>query len=192
MSGIGSLPAWVEETERRYRERRAERESWWRGLEREGVAGANAEGAIRERLSRSGMGDSRVRGIVENGFSERVLGKNDLMPVSYLALGLARARSVGRIHMRDSGGRSLGFGTGFLVSRRLLLTNNHVLESGRDASLGAVEFDFETLPRWHEGDPATEYERHRNQAIFEKQGNRNPLIDYPEWAGRIEFSIGLG
>lgn len=34
---------------------------------------------------------------------------------------------------------------------------------------------------WHANFAVTRYERHRNAAIFEKQGNRNPLIDYPEW-----------
>ena len=45
---------------------------------------------------------------------------------------------------------------------------------------------------WHNDHPVTEHERHRNAAIFEKQGNRNPLIDFPEWAGRIDFRPGLG
>ena len=44
---------------------------------------------------------------------------------------------------------------------------------------------------WHETAPVSDYERHRNATIFEKQGNRNPLIDHPDWARRIEFSKGL-
>jgi endonuclease I len=39
----------------------------------------------------------------------------------------------------------------------------------------------------HDAEPVSEYERHRNAAIFERQGNRNPLIDHPEWAARIDF-----
>jgi endonuclease I len=35
---------------------------------------------------------------------------------------------------------------------------------------------------WHEDDPVTEWERHRNAAIFERQGNRNPFIDHPALA----------
>lgn len=34
----------------------------------------------------------------------------------------------------------------------------------------------------------SEYERHRNAAIAEIQGNRNPLIDHPEWAREIDFA----
>src|SRR5215211_1012899 len=37
---------------------------------------------------------------------------------------------------------------------------------------------------WHEGDPVSDYERHRNYVIAALQGNRNPLIDHPEWAPR--------
>jgi endonuclease I/V8-like Glu-specific endopeptidase len=48
-----------------------------------------------------------------------------------------------------------------------------------------------TLLVWHARDSVGEYERHRNTAIFEKQGNRNPLIDYPSWATRIEFGLGI-
>ena len=48
------------------------------------------------------------------------------------------------------------------------------------------------LLSWHESNPVTNYERHRNMAIFEKQGNRNPLIDHPDWASRIDFRLGLG
>lgn len=49
-----------------------------------------------------------------------------------------------------------------------------------------------TLLRWHKEHPVTLYELHRNRAIEQKQGNRNPLIDHPEWAEKIDFSLGLG
>lgn len=55
----------------------------------------------------------------------------------------------------------------------------------------AQEFPEDRLPvllRWHEGEAVTEYELHRNAAIAELQGNRNPLIDHPEWARAIDFS----
>jgi endonuclease I len=50
---------------------------------------------------------------------------------------------------------------------------------------------LEVLLRWHEGDPPGEYEHHRNAAVFEAQGNRNPLVDEPAWAGRTDFTRGL-
>ena len=45
--------------------------------------------------------------------------------------------------------------------------------------------------KWHEAEPVSDYERHRNAAVFERQGNRNPLIDHPEWASKIAFADGL-
>jgi endonuclease G, mitochondrial len=47
------------------------------------------------------------------------------------------------------------------------------------------------LLEWHGDEPVSDYERHRNAAIFEKQGNRNPVIDHPDWAARIAFADGL-
>lgn len=58
-----------------------------------------------------------------------------------------------------------------------------------DVALSKMDMQrVQTLMRWHKGDPITEYELHRNQAIFEVQGNRNPFIDFPDWADEIDFS----
>jgi endonuclease I/V8-like Glu-specific endopeptidase len=57
------------------------------------------------------------------------------------------------------------------------------------------EYDEERLTMllaWHTREPPDEHERHRNAAIFEASGNRNPLIDFPDWAGKIAFAAGLG
>jgi len=35
---------------------------------------------------------------------------------------------------------------------------------------------------WHQQFPVSLYEKHRNLAIYDLQGNRNPFIDYPELA----------
>jgi endonuclease G, mitochondrial len=48
------------------------------------------------------------------------------------------------------------------------------------------------LLEWHQSNPVTEYELHRNQAIFARQGNRNPFIDFPEWAEKVDLTKGLG
>ena len=47
------------------------------------------------------------------------------------------------------------------------------------------------LLRWHIEDPVDDFERQRNQVIFEYQGNRNPFIDYPEFVERIWGPITL-
>jgi endonuclease G len=44
---------------------------------------------------------------------------------------------------------------------------------------------------WHRQEPVDEYERHRNTAIVDTQGNRNPLIDHPEWAERVDFEASF-
>ena len=54
------------------------------------------------------------------------------------------------------------------------------------------EARIQTLVAWHKASPPGDYERHRNAAIREKQGNRNPLIDFPDWVDRIAFTEGLG
>lgn len=55
----------------------------------------------------------------------------------------------------------------------------------------AREFPEDRLPvllKWHEDEAVSEYEMHRNAAIAAIQGNRNPLIDHPEWARAIDFT----
>lgn len=74
---------------------------------------------------------------------ERILDGNDLIPVNYLEAGQRAARSVCRIQIRRRNGRNAGFGTGFLVSPTLLLTNHHVLESEEMVIRSLAEFDFE-------------------------------------------------
>ncbi len=39
--------------------------------------------------------------------------------------------------------------------------------------------DTKLLLDWHQNFPPTLYEKHRNQAIYDIQGNRNPFIDFP-------------
>lgn len=48
------------------------------------------------------------------------------------------------------------------------------------------------LLAWHETNPVGDWERHRNAAVFEVQGNRNPLIDNPQWARRLPFQTAFG
>ncbi|WP_027410320.1 endonuclease I family protein [Anoxybacteroides tepidamans] len=51
------------------------------------------------------------------------------------------------------------------------------------------KIDILLLVRWHKQFPVTIYEKHRNQAIFLIQGNRNPFIDVPQLAERMMFPI---
>ncbi|MFJ7941162.1 DNA/RNA non-specific endonuclease [Peribacillus sp. NPDC096622] len=74
---------------------------------------------------------------------EGLFGESDLFPVSFLERGLKAAKPVCRIEVRDRIGSVLGYGTGFLVSPTLLLTNNHVLENEDMALFSLVQFNYE-------------------------------------------------
>jgi len=69
---------------------------------------------------------------------ERIIGQSQLMSSYFLHLGAERARAIGRI-VTEGG---VGFGTGFLISTRLLMTNNHVLENEGIAARCRVQFDY--------------------------------------------------
>lgn len=51
--------------------------------------------------------------------------------------------------------------------------------------------DISKLLEWHEQYPVTDYELHRNEVIGQKQGNRNPFIDFPELASKVDFREGF-
>jgi endonuclease I len=51
--------------------------------------------------------------------------------------------------------------------------------------------EIDILIQWANQQAPDRFEMHRNEAIFEVQGNRNPLIDFPEWVDLIDFSRGL-
>ncbi|AIQ48530.1 endonuclease I [Paenibacillus sp. FSL R7-0273] len=52
------------------------------------------------------------------------------------------------------------------------------------------KLDVNVLLKWHKDFPPNlKYEKHRNQEIYKIQGNRNPFIDLPELADRIDFSM---
>lgn len=101
-----------------------------------------------EAFSRTGttlkanIGPSRT-GRIEPNRLERAIGKNDLVEVSFLERGLRVARTVGRIWVGAGGDRPAAWGTGFLISPRLLMTNHHVLEDKSIAHRSQVEFDYE-------------------------------------------------
>ena len=74
---------------------------------------------------------------------ERIIRGNDLQDVNYLARGSRASKSIGRVWIRQPSGSLYGFGTGFLIGRNILLTNNHVLENADWADRSEVEFEFE-------------------------------------------------
>lgn len=74
---------------------------------------------------------------------ERVIGETrDFLAIEFLEGGIEASRSVGRIVTRLPGNRS-AFGTGFMVSPNLLMTNHHVLTTAATAQLSGVDFNFQ-------------------------------------------------
>jgi endonuclease G len=67
---------------------------------------------------------------------ETVLGDRDFLPARWLREGAAAADTVGRVTT------PAGFGTGFLVTPWLLMTNNHVLTDATMAEQSAVTFRY--------------------------------------------------
>jgi V8-like Glu-specific endopeptidase len=70
---------------------------------------------------------------------ERVIGtESTLVPISYLEVGLLKARSVAKIRRADGSA-----GSGFLTGDDLLITNNHVLPDGPTARAARVLFNYQ-------------------------------------------------
>jgi endonuclease G, mitochondrial len=74
---------------------------------------------------------------------ERIINTSDFLDIRYLEGGVAAARAVGRIDVRDGSERVVGYGTGSLVSPRLVLTNHHVLPDSQVAAVSAIEFNYQ-------------------------------------------------
>jgi endonuclease G len=74
---------------------------------------------------------------------ERIINQSDLFPIAYLEMGLAVGNAVCRIELCDRIGRIMGYGTGFLVSPCLIITNNHVLPDLDNALYSQAEFNYQ-------------------------------------------------
>jgi V8-like Glu-specific endopeptidase len=75
---------------------------------------------------------------------EKIIGaQSTLLPISFLEVGLLKARSVARVVRADGAS-----GSGFLTSDNLLVTNHHVLPTEADAQGAVVQFNYqETVAR---------------------------------------------
>lgn len=74
---------------------------------------------------------------------ERIIFGNDLFPIAYLQSGFNIGKSVCRIVLSDYTGRITGYGTGFLISPTLIMTNNHVLDKKGTALHSIAEFNYQ-------------------------------------------------
>jgi len=158
MSILGVVSA----TEARFQEREAERDNNLAHIENGEILRipANTPDLVAKRLERLHADPARVEALRAEGLSfdppgpgrspqgfprslERVIDTNDLIGMRFFEQGLKVARAVGRVHIRGERGEALGYGSGFLVSPRLLLTNHHVLPSAGQARRSVVEFNYQ-------------------------------------------------
>src|SRR5215203_3053485 len=130
----------ISETEKRVSERKHIREEHRKKIRRRDWLAADTPKRVEKRLKRLGVTEEEVEDPI---FLERMFGENDLVDMSFLEMGLWVARSVGRILYQTAAGHSSAEATGFMVSPRLLLTNNHVLTSSESASRFLVEFNYQ-------------------------------------------------
>jgi endonuclease G, mitochondrial len=80
---------------------------------------------------------------VSDELLERIIGETrDFLFVEFLDQAIYASKAVGRITTQLGQGR-VSYGTGFLVSPRLLLTNYHVLSSPKEAAQSVIEFDYQ-------------------------------------------------
>lgn len=135
----------IAQTSARFAERRHERERHEEKIKAGTPLEADSTDRVQKRLSRIAAAEVSRAAPAANATMalERIMGRSDLMSVNYLEIGLRAARCVGRITIRTRTGQTLGFGTGFTVSPRLLITNHHVLDDAAVAATSRVEFNFQ-------------------------------------------------
>ena len=80
--------------------------------------------------------------INEQLVQEVVLGVRNFLSVEFLARGIQASRRVGRI-LIESGQGLRARGTGFLIGRGIVLTNEHVLRSKEQAAACFIQMDYE-------------------------------------------------
>jgi V8-like Glu-specific endopeptidase len=141
----------IDQTRQRFDARTAARTLKTKLIDAGRIFEADSPGRVEQFLLRRGLvspPDSDRRRIVPTRADitpeslERILGENDLQPVSFFARGLRVAHTVTRVWVVDDGQR-LRYGTGFMISPRLLMTNNHVLESKNVARGATAEFNYQ-------------------------------------------------
>jgi endonuclease G len=74
---------------------------------------------------------------------EAIINTPDFVGCRYLDEGVAAARAVARVVIKDDRGRLVGYGTGSMISPNLMLTNHHVLDTAQTAATSQVEFDYQ-------------------------------------------------
>jgi hypothetical protein len=143
--------SFIEQTVGRYEQRTHEREQAQEKLKTGSPITANTPARVEKRLARLALAEAArvvparsgpTSAIEPVNMLERVIGKNDLMSITFLEMAVAAARTVARIRIRN-GQQTIGYGTGSLVGPRLLITNHHVLGSEGVARPSLAEFNYQ-------------------------------------------------
>ncbi len=74
----------------------------------------------------------------EISFTERIVDDAEFLPAHFLEEGALALRSVARVNIGNR-----GFGTGFLISPSLFMTNNHVISTSEEAQESRFEFNYQ-------------------------------------------------
>lgn len=162
MPALMSILDVIAATEQRFQVRLAERKKNLALIQKRDILkiAANTPDLVSKRLERLHADPERVKALEGEGLHfdpqgpgrapqqfpralERVLNTNDLMGLRFFEQGLRVASAVARVHIRGERGEAQGYGTGFLVSPRLLLTNHHVLPSAASAKRSLAEFNYQ-------------------------------------------------
>jgi endonuclease G, mitochondrial len=118
---------------------------------------------------------------------EQVINSADFVDIRFLEAGVAAARAVGRINIRNQAERVVGYGTASLISNQLALTNHHVLPSAEVARRSAIEFNYQDgidgqplQPRLFRLDPDRFYlsDKERDFAIVAVAATEAELADF--------------
>jgi endonuclease G len=134
---------------RRVAERTPERDDHEAALARPGgLAEADTPERIAKRLDRlndyyGGGPALETNGTGPAKLLEKIINTADFVGARYLDAGVAAARAVGRVNIRDAAERLAGYGTGSLVAPTLLLTNHHVLPDAETARGSVIEFNYQ-------------------------------------------------
>lgn len=90
------------------------------------------------------VGTYRDRPLESQSVIERIIDDNNLLPVAFLEEGVLRQKAVARLP-KVSSTDPLGspWGSGFLVSNSLIMTNNHVIGSVAEAKTILVQFNYQ-------------------------------------------------
>jgi endonuclease G len=74
---------------------------------------------------------------------ERYIGRNDMLRFNYLSRGSLAGAAVCRIYVPDVFGGGGAWGTGFLITPDLLITNHHVISDANAAGRSFAEFGYQ-------------------------------------------------